>query len=50
MLANGKPGDFFDAVIDDRVICLTCNQINVYAIQYRTGCLDGFSEKLFGQT
>lgn len=33
MLANGTPGDFFDAVVDDRVISLICNQTNIYATQ-----------------
>lgn len=31
LLANGKPADFFDAVVDNRIISLICNQTNIYA-------------------
>ncbi|CAH2008905.1 unnamed protein product [Acanthoscelides obtectus] len=33
LLAHGKPGDFFDAVVDNRVISMICDQTNLYASQ-----------------
>lgn len=33
LLAEGKPGDFFDAIVDDNVISMICNQTNLFATQ-----------------